>query len=207
MLTPEFARFVEGLFPAVDPAEAKKVIAALQKAPPTGREFFAHRLPEKLSQGDIIEPITFIIQDNTGEFGQRVGAGMVLSNSCDIDEDDRVLVAEIQPFELFRNHSARSSIQSNTFYRTLYLANTPHNGDIVVDLAQVQTLRKDLLLSSIGRGDVNRRASFTNLGYYLFIAKLTIHLLRPQSAEEVRNSAPRPRRRDRVRNLLIQLFS
>lgn len=206
MLAAEFARFVEGLFPSIDPEEAQRCIAALRKYPGTGREFFALTLPDKLCQGDIVEPITFIVQGDDGEFGERLGAGMVLSNSCDIDNDDQLLLAECQPSSLFVTHRAWTAIQSNTFYSTLYLGNTPNRGDVVVDLSQVQTIRKAPLLAALQSGTARRHASLTDLGYYFFVAKLTVFLLRPQSAEEVRGSSPPPRIRDKVRLLVCRLL-
>jgi hypothetical protein len=186
-----FARLVADLFPSVDPKNVKDFLRKHWKHFPLPVDLFATQIPPAICQGDILTPITFVIQDQSGEFGEIEAPGMLLSHSCDFDTDDHIIFAVCRPMSDYVTHSAISNIRSNLYFNTFSLEGTPEVGDIVVDFGIVQSVRRTVLSESISDGRIRRVASLTTLGYYFFLAKFTVRFLRPQSMEEVRNhSAP-----------------
>lgn len=182
-----FARLIADLFPGVDPANVREFLRKHWGKFPVPSDLFATQLPPKTCQGDILIPITFVVQDENGDFGQIEAPGMLLSHSCDLDTDDYVVFAACRPASRYAASNALSSIRSNTVFNLFYLAGTPELGDVVVDFETVQSVRRTVLERSITNGSIRRLASLTTLGYYFLIAKLTVRFLRPQSSEEVRN--------------------
>jgi len=201
----QFARLVESLFPAINPADAKSCIEAIRQHGPVSREFYAGTLPPKPCQGDIVEPLTFIVPEDDGTFAERVGPGMILSNSCDFDEDAQLVVAECRPFQPYQAHRSSAAIKNNTFFSLMYLADVPARGDLIVALSQLQSVRQVFLKTGLDNGHITRLMSFTRLGYYFLIAKLTVHLLRPQAPDEIRHEARAPNVVERVGESITRL--
>lgn len=189
MLT-HFERLVESLFPIVDSVEARAYLQGFRQTGMSSRELYASSLPPALNQGDLIAPLPIRITQEDGRVGEWVGPAMVLSNSCDIDADPRLLVAPCQPFALYAGMTQASEIRQNTFFPVLFLPAAPEVGDVVVDLSAVHSVSGDFLRRGLQAGEIRRICSLTSFGWYLMIAKLTVHLLRPRSPDEVRGNAP-----------------
>ena len=185
----EFALLVADLFPSLDSPNAREYLNKIWKKDPPWLELYATQFPLKLCQGDIVNPVTFIVEDEQGDFGELVAPGMILSHSCDIDEDDNITLAACRPFDRFKTHRSVGDIKNNTFFGAFYLRSVPSLGDQVVDFSILQSVRTKRLAQAIPDGAVTRVMSFSDLGYYFLIAKLTVRFLRPQSAEEVRGSS------------------
>ena len=196
-----FARFVEALFPSLDSKNAKEYLNTFWRDGPVFSDFYASVLPPKICQGDIVGPITFIVQMDSGDLFELVLPGMVLSHSCDIDRDEEILFAACIPAKELQKRPALSDIQRNTAFGLIYLAAVPRLGDTVVDLGRVQSVRRKFLEEGLRTGVVRRFMSLTQLGYYFLIAKLTVRFLRPQADDEVRYPA-KPPFWQRVRDVL-----
>jgi hypothetical protein len=190
MVTGAFAAFLQSVLPGADPAKARQCIKTLTNNPPDSRELYSLVLPDPVYQGDIVEPVDFLVPAN-GEYAIRSNAGMLLSHSCDMKNDEEVIMAECFPLaEFTENDAFRASIQSNKLYNLMFLRAVPRKGDLVVNLTRVQTVSTSMINERLGAGDLVRVSSFTDLGYYFFAAKLTVHLLRVREEDEVRAEAP-----------------
>lgn len=183
----EFARLVAEIFPSIEPGTARAYLDSIQKDWPLWSDLYATQLPPRICQGDILDGMTFIVQDDEGDFGELTAPGFLLSHSCDVESDDNVLFAACRSLALFREHRALSDIRNNTFFSTIYLEDVPEIGSVVVDLSIVQSVRRSVLERNLRNATVRRVSSFTDFGYYFFIAKLTVQLLRPQAEDEIRN--------------------
>lgn len=201
-----FARLVADIFPSLDPTNARAFLNAVWKHDPPWLDLYATQIPPKPCQGDILYPITFVVQDDSGAFGELVAPGMILSHSCDIEEDENIIFAACKPFHLFSRHRSVGEIKNNTFFNFFYLEGVPSLGNRVVDFGIVQSVRRLVLEREIAQGTIRRASSFTTLGYYFLIAKMTVRFLRPQPSDEVRNLA-QPRFRERLSAVLRGMVS
>ncbi len=192
MLDASFAEFVQSLFPGVNPETAKQCIRDLTNDPPEPPDLFALQLPDVVYQGDILEPVDFLGYGAGGDYVESSLAGMLMSHSCDMAQDEKVLFAACYPADHFRRNGSWGQIRQNRFYDLMYLAGVPSKGDVVVDLATVQTVPTSHIRARLEENNLTRVSSFTQLGYYFFIAKLTVHFLRAKEDDEVRNPPPTP---------------
>jgi hypothetical protein len=185
----DFAQFVQSIFPVIDPAVSRAFLKAHSKYAPVWPDLWASAFPENIAQGDILDPITFVTYDADGAYEEWVGPGMLLSHSCDVVEGDKVLFATCRSMNDYRGLSFESTLPTNTIFRFFYLESVPSLGDSVVDFGFVQSAQRDMFVAAVQQGTVRRVSSFTQFGYWLLIAKLTIHLLRPSPPDERRGVA------------------
>jgi len=187
-----FERQVQSLFPVVDPAEARAYLEYFSNVGIPPRELYTAVLPPQLNQGDLVTPVPVRVTQDDGQTAEWVGPVMVLSNSCDLDADPMLLIAPCQPFAPYARTGAAGNIRQNTYYPFLFLPGTPELGDSVVDLASVHSISGDFIRTRLQSGAIRRICSLTRFGWYFLIAKLTIHLLRPRSPDELRGVSRRP---------------
>jgi hypothetical protein len=187
-----FARFVAHLFPSLEGANAKAYLDRFWRYGPVWSDLYATVLSPKICQGDVVGPITFIAHTDSGDFAELVRPGMVLSHSCDIDQDEEILFAACFPAYMFRKHPSIGDIRRNTVFGLIYLPGLPGIGDTIVDLGRVQSIRRSVFEEDLRAGKTKRHASLTTLGYYFLIAKLTVRFLRPQPSDEIRGDASPP---------------
>jgi hypothetical protein len=190
MVDASFAEFVQSLFPGVNPETAKQCIQDLTNDPPEPRELFALTLPNDIYQGDMLEPVDFLGYGADGGYVESSLVGMLMSHSCDMAEDQKVIFAACHPADRYHAHSAWGQIRRNRFYELMYLAGVPTKGDVIVDLATVQTVPTSRIRDQLAENNLTRISSFTPIGYYFFVAKLTVHFLRAREDDEVRNPPP-----------------
>ena len=183
-----FARLLVEVFPSIEPENARAYLNTLWSRPVVWTDLYANPLPTNICQGDIIAPITFVLQDDSGDFGEFTAAGMILSHSCDL-EDDYLVLALCEPAAAYAQHRSIGDLRNNTLFQTFFLRDVPGMGDQVVDLGTVQSFRRSVIFRDLQNGTVVRYSSFTQLGYYFLMAKMTVRWLRPQPPDEVRGSA------------------
>jgi hypothetical protein len=188
----EFVKLVRELFPSISPYTAASCIAAIKQHDSTlnGLPLFSSSTPPEpteLNQGDFIGPLTFTRVEVGGHVKQMSASGMLLSNSCDVENDRNVIFAAAIPAANFDTNPRLSSIRTNTVFNLFYLPDVPQLGGQVVDLSLVQSVSREHLRSGLLEGSIKRYIGFSQLGYYLFLSKLTVHLLRPET-EEIRRT-------------------
>jgi hypothetical protein len=186
----EFAQFVKEVFPSITPETAKQLIEKAGLGGLTDEQFFATQLGDKLCQGDIVEGLRWIVERDDGSYGRTTAPGMLLSHSCDVDNDEWLTFAPCAAFHMGLRKARE--IRRNEVFDIYYMP--PHQGrpPLIADLAQVQAMRAGRVLAGIASGAYRRTETLTTLGYYHFVLKLTLHYLRPQSAEELRYTCKAP---------------
>lgn len=180
----EFAQFVSEVFPSVTPATAKQLIEKAGAAGLTGEQLFATQLGNVLCQGDIVDGLSWIVEGENGTYGRAILPGMLLSHSCDVDNDEWLTFAPCASFN--RNDPKAGAIGKNEVFDLYYMPPHRSRSAAVADFAQVQSMRAERILIGIAAGSYLRTDSLTMLGYYHFVLKLSMHYLRPQSAQERR---------------------
>src|SRR5437763_1455003 len=122
----EFAQVVADLFPSLDAENTREYLRQLRRTPTSWLELYATTFPPQLTQGDIIRPVVFIVQEPNEDFAELVAPGILLSHSCDIDEDEYVVLAPCLPFSVFEHHRSAGDIKNNTFFSTFFLDSVPN---------------------------------------------------------------------------------
>lgn len=153
-----------------------------------------HPSEERL-QGDILRDCPTALIDDTGAPRANAFAVMILNNSCDLPDDrvDFVTAAPIVDFGKFlefekgRRSTASlegfaKAIRQNEKTELLYLPEFGgfEHGAIVL-LHLVCSVSAKLYRSLLSAG--KREASFTQIGFYFLLIKLTTHFARAESTD------------------------
>lgn len=205
----EFAEFVGQLFPATKPETVRELIKALEKRGGiVSKELYAPQPPTGICQSDIFAPVPFRALLADGTWGEFSGPGLVLTNSCDAERVNYITLAQCLPYGPMRDalsttgapgRNLVTSIEVNEVSNLLFLPGVPSVGDLVADFCVTVTIDRRYLERAVSRGDIRRTCAMSLLGYYFFLAKLTLHYMRPESDEVVRPRRVPVTRRDRLR--------
>lgn len=186
----EYVRLVERLFPSIDPYTAENCIRAIRQHGQNAGPFAVTPLADTLAQGDVLGPVSLYTTDADGAVSVFEGSAMLLSNTCDAEHDDFVILAVCFPFAVFAADGRLPAIITNETYDLMYLRSVPQIGDIVIDLARVSSVSRTFLVQEINGGRTRRVASLSSLGFWFFLSKLTVHLMRPESRDVNRIASP-----------------
>lgn len=178
----QFIDFVHEIFPSIDPYVAERVKYSIDQFRKTGADvfYFTSGSLGDLSQGDIIDNLSFISFNDEGMLEKIDTLGMVVSNTCDVENDDDIILAPLIPIDnLGISKSGLDNLKKNRVFRFIYIP----EGDLVnyvVDLGQVSKTNKNYVKNRISSNESTRVASLNQLGYYFFLCKLAVHFLRPE---------------------------
>ncbi|MCG6195667.1 hypothetical protein LFX25_20705 [Leptospira sp. FAT2] len=136
-----------------------------------------------LMQGDIIDGIPILILDNNGNLSELRTPSVIISASCDCENDSLIIFAGCYPFSEVKNHvKSEKDLFDNLYYKFFTFANSSDDSkSLVADFTKVSSFSKTLIEERIREGKINKIASLTQLGYYYFITKLYIHFLRVEN--------------------------
>ena len=185
----DFVALVSEIFPSVDPGTAARCLRELSRGSFDPKSLFCVRVFESLTQGDLVEPVRFIITDDDGQELYYSGPGILLSNSCDAEHDEHVIFAACYPLEAFVDAHVidELTIRSNRIFNLLYLPLLgPNQQGLIADLSLLQSHSRSFISSSLIKGTSRKICSLSEWGFYLLLAKLSVHLLRPEAAEVTR---------------------
>ena len=159
-----------------------------------------HPSEERL-QGDIIADCPTTCIDDNGTPRSRSSTVMVLNNTCDLPDGrgNFVTVAPVFDFEAFVRSEVKNrpsanlesyfqSLRCNKKTEFLYLPSfaTFKDGALValdVPCAVSSKIYQRLIAAK------KRIASFSQIGFYFFLIKLTSHIARPESSDVTREDA------------------
>lgn len=183
LMLKELIDYVDSMLPAVDANCSKSAKEAIDQFKKEGHElnYISSRLLSSLSQGDFVSNIPFFYYDDKGDLQQYVTEGMIISTSCHIDQKEYLNIVPVLPIKFYKKENLYE-LKTNKIFNYMYIPNTILK-DKFVDFTMVNTYNKDLLLEGIKKGKVNRLCSLNQLGYYLFIIKLTVFLMRKEDPD------------------------
>lgn len=181
----ELIDFVDSILPSVDPEAKDKAKAAISQFHKNGNCFellLPKQLPS-LSQGDIISeiPFSYFKEDGTQQIFKA--KGMVISTSCHIDQKNLINIVPVLPLDFYRgNENGTRELKANRIFDYMYF---PENilQDYFVDFSRVNTYSKNLIATGIESQKIKRLFSLSQIGFYLFIIKLTVFLMRKEDEE------------------------
>lgn len=175
----ELLDFVESILPSVDTDTKDKAKNAILQFKNNGTdiEYLSSNILPELSQGDIISEIKFTYFDEEGKQKAFKAKGMVISTSCHIDNRDTVNIVPVM--DINKLSGDISGLKSNVIYNYMYIPESPLC-DYFIDFSNINTYNKNFIINSIKKGKIKRIASLSQVGYYLFIIKLTVYLMRKE---------------------------
>lgn len=176
----EFIDLTVELFPSISPYTAERAKQAVRQFEREGGTFNC-TLPasfEVLTQGDIVDKLPFIIYNEDGTQRSYKTRGLMLSNTCDAENDSTVVFASLLPINELNLDPA--TIRRNKYYRLLFFPDS-NLIDYVVDLSIINSFSKDLIVNSLRENRINKLFSLDTFGWYLLITKLTVHFMRPEN--------------------------
>lgn len=180
----EFIDWCQELFPNIDPYTREQAkIAMAQFENMNGPVLSRQCNSFDLLQGDIFTEIPFIFTDKTGELRIIRRKAQLLSNTCDAVRDDLLLFAALHPLDDFKeNPSMVANIRKNKRYSAFYLPDRLLQ-DEYVDFELINSMSRETFWKLHKEEKVERIASLTLVGYYMFLCKMTVFFMRPEDVE------------------------
>ena len=173
----ELIDFVDSILPSVPMGTKEGVQEAIAQFEKDGEQIkylTANPLSE-LSQGDIISAVPFYYFDNDGNQKMFKTDALVLSTSCHIDQKDKLVLVPVFPLTSFKGNFVE--LKKNKVIDYMYIP----EGILInsyVNFEIMNTFSKELIMSGLKNGKLTRVASLNQIGYYFFIIKLTVYLMR-----------------------------
>jgi hypothetical protein len=181
-----FVDLVSEIFPSVDPRTAAHCLRQLSRGDFDPASLFRARVFDFLAQGDVIDLVRFATTDDEGQQLDYIGPGLLISNTCDADHEEHVVFAACFPLDAFLEGGIADepTIRSNCIFNLLYLPLFgPGARGLVVDLGLLQSHSRTYVSRSLFQRAANKLCSLSEWGFYLLLAKLSIHLMRPEAVE------------------------
>ena len=186
-----FYNYIKAIFPMHpynhDYNNVKEVIRQFQQDGVTYSFCEVPGIREKtdLVQGDVLSELPFKYYNEKGEEKVLKAKSMIISNSCDIENDDRILLAPaIDIHEISsENEALAQSIRANMKTAFLYI---PDNGilkDYAIDFSWISMFPKQLIMQFLKDEKIYKIITLNQLGYYMLLCKLAVHFMRPESNE------------------------
>ena len=178
----EFIDFVNNVLPSVDPDfrdGAKKAILQFERDGQQLKYMMLNPL-DQLSQGDIISKVPFSYFDENGSQKIFTADALILSTSCHIDQKERIILVPVLPLEEFKGNV--NDLKRNTIFDYMYIPDS-NMAEKFIDFEYMNTYSKEIILGGIKNNRLKRVGSLNQLGYYFFIVKLTVYLMRKEDSE------------------------
>lgn len=174
----EFIKFVSELFPSISPYTKENVINAIKQFETDRLEWFLPSKLNYLAQGDIIEKLPFQFVDENGNLTPIMAKGIILSNTCDIDHDDNIVIAPMFNYENILDEQGKQTARANKYYDKMCFTNSQID-NMFVDFTKAMTFNRNLI-EKLLESKTKVEYSLNQYGYYLLISKLTVYFLRPE---------------------------
>ena len=182
----EFIDFVDSVLPSVPMGTKEGVQKAIAQFEREGRQekfLTLNPLPE-LSQGDVISKFPFQYFEEDGSQKIFTADALVLSTSCHIDNKEKITLVPVLPLKTFEGNLIE--LKKNKVIDYMYIPDGILS-DCYIDFEIMNTFNKNLIMSGIESGKHPRIVSLNQLGYYFFIVKLTVYLMRKEDAGTLNN--------------------
>ena len=184
-MIPEFIEFCKELFPSINPYTRDQAKRAMEQFENLygNPKLVTHPKEGELYQGDISTESPFLYINEFGEQTCIMRKAQLLTNTCDAVRDDNLIFAAIHPCEEFsKEQKDLTSIKRNRTFRLFYIPD-PETKDLLIDFSLLTTLSRTTFQSLLQKGMVHRVAALSQIGYYMFICKLTVFFMRPEDAQ------------------------
>lgn len=175
----EFINYTSQIFPAIDSSIRSSIKEALNQFDINRFSWFSTNDLGGICQGDILSKIPFIFQEENGTSFAFPTKAMIISNSCDIENDKDILLAPLIPYldtDEF-NDNQKKDLLNNKYNGKMCLSYSSV-GNYYVDFSRIQSFNKNLVVNLIDSNKVKLEHSLSQFGWYFLLTKLTIHFMR-----------------------------
>ncbi|SFL80736.1 hypothetical protein [Salibacterium qingdaonense] len=180
----EFVGMVKELFPSIDPYAESKTREAVKHIQDDTREKLETctrtNVFNFLAQGDIFSEIPFTFVDEEGNDRQFNSKALLLSNTCDAERERLLVFVPVIPIETFKKEGFDEQNLINNKYTKLFYLPSLSFQSYVVDFNIVNCVSRQLINKLIESNKLKKDVTLNLIGYYLFLAKLTVHFMRPE---------------------------
>lgn len=175
----EFINYSYQLFPNIDSSIKQSLSDALQQFDITKFNWFSSNDLGGINQGDILDNIPFVSQEENGKINIFQTKGMVISNSCDVDNDSEIILAPLIPYadSKYFNDNQKKDILNNKYYAKMCLSYSEID-NYYINLAGMQNFNKRFIIKLIEEKKIKLEYSLSQFGWYFLLTKLTIHFMR-----------------------------
>ena len=179
-----FINYSYQLFPNIDSSIKQSLSDVLQQFDITKFNWFSPNNLGGINQGDILDKIPFIFQDENGKINLFQTKGMVISNSCDVENDSEVILAPLIPYANSNefNDNQKKDILNNKYNAKMCLSYSEID-NYYIDLAGMQSFNKHFILKLFEEKKIKLEYSLSQFGWYFLLTKLTIHFMRMEDHE------------------------
>jgi len=185
-----FESLIKELFPSITESTKEQIKSAIKQFNVHPQLLYQSISDETIYQGDIIKEIQFVTLISYNKYSKKTLSGMLISNTCDYVNRELILIAPIYPFnyikDRYKNRSFVESLKMNTIYDKFYLPNYKKDNDYVVDFSGINSVKADYLLDSIKNNKITKIMSLSQYGFYFFLTKLTVYLMRREAPNIIR---------------------
>lgn len=181
-MLPSLLQVLKDVFPSVKQASVEHAVETLTEEGYDSDQLYNPQPLSQISQGDILLDVPFERRVGLDEHQRQTLPTLVLSNTCDIEQDLYFVVAVGVPFDEY-TLGTQGQLRQNKIHNLLYLPSVPELGDYVFDLNICNSLPTDVTLDEDLAVRFDRAASLSWLGHVYLLLKITVHYLRPESDE------------------------
>lgn len=180
----EFINYSNQVFPTIDSHNRESIKAALEQFDINKFSWFSYDDLGGLCQGDILNKIPFELHDENGKNEILPTKAMVISNSCDIENDQDILLAPLIPYTVSNkfNESQKRDLLNNKFFSKMCLTHSSIE-NYYVDFSKIQSFNKQLIMKLIDEDKLVIEYSLSQFGWYFLLTKLTMHFMRVEDQE------------------------
>jgi hypothetical protein len=180
----EFIDLCRELFPSIQPYTAESAKKALSQFKKDGRllNFITGNLNRIVPcQGDIFSEIPFYYMDADGSYKKVNYKAQLLTNTCDAERNENLHFAAILPLNNF-NQQSQSDIKGNRHFQFFYIPDS-RTENFVIDFGLITTISREAFIKAFTQNKINKIVSLSDIGFYMFICKLTVFFLRPEDID------------------------
>ncbi len=186
------------VFPNISPDSIEGLYQLVRQKTLYKNWFFSTEKTDLLLQGDVVRDLPVTIAIDKKKAWKKELPALLMNNSCDLQvvdsrpRCDHISFIPLIPFSEYikafkdiSNHvlDAKENVITHKFY-----ISTPPNesGDFIADLNLLSSIDSKFFHQELREGGIRKICSLSSNGYYYFLAKLTLHLMRREPTEAKR---------------------
>jgi hypothetical protein len=160
--------------------------------------FSINQSTSTILQGDVVKDLPVFILGRNGKLRKKDLPVLLLNHDCDMQIDDSIPRSEfisfipllpfkeyIQHFRGIQQHSI--DVRNNIITNKFYVSTLPKESeDYVADLGLISSIDSCYFHEKMREGSIKKVAELSFNGYYYYLAKLTLHFMRRETQDVIR---------------------
>jgi len=191
-----FLNLMTELFPNITKETSSKLYRLIRRKEYYLNWIFSRRHLDVLCQGDVIEKLSISFMSSDEKIIKKDTLAILINNTCEMQDEDRrnqfISIIPIYPFHEYIQHfkdipNYQNDVKDNVITDKFFVGQIPgEDKEYIADLSLLSTISTEYLHNELEKGRKKKIASLSENGYYYFLAKLTLHLMRPESNDVTR---------------------